>query len=575
MLRAIIIGVAGLVFLMGCQKQVEQSGADNEPAGTAEPVVEPVASKADAGPPPDRQMRYTFCAGDGDCGFLSETGEVIISGAHDVLIAGDYAVFSKDDGPEIVDLSGREILPNDFDVVRPELGLFRVVTGNLQGVVNPDGDWVIPQQSQTLRVINISEDGPAKHGFLASRGEQKALYDIDGRELFSIAGDYLESLGDGRFIVGQGNSFGLIDTTGTHLIRSTPGWLHHYTEDLFVKEVPDRSSRQLVEMDGSIVSGPYETLFFAQGGYGIGKIGEELYLLSAEGDVIISGKFKAINVTPDGKAFYYSLDGDWFLQRFGQEEAHKVDGNSVSIFSLNDCDDPCTGAVERVVVRRGNREMLANYDGGLVSGTGFENFSWADYRRGLFVVERDGAEGVVDASARMIVPAIFDSVLIGDAHFEAYFLGRVYPVRLDGTPIGFDFSDVAKAREDFAREQNDAFTLICEGKSSFPIDPDGSTHEFNLTIEGNAFYLFGLRMLGAGFTVANGSDRYPTALVEFNKESTQFDSVKYSNDTIILGKFMDGTIVLNRATGQYKIGDQTEGTCRKSAVLRPLPEQRF
>lgn len=177
---------------------------------------------------------------DGRCGVLDTAGQTVIDFKYDNIIAVSGGLVTVEAGGlvGVLDTEGNEVIPlgNDFGYIGPfRQGLAEAETGGKWGIIDAEGGTVVPFQYVGV-FLTWDTDQTIYIGVYDQAGKM-GLLDQTGREILPMEYDGVSPLGDGLFLVVQGDKCALVDDTGAYVLGPVSGVSVDALEDVFVVNV--------------------------------------------------------------------------------------------------------------------------------------------------------------------------------------------------------------------------------------------------------------------------------------------------------------------------------------------------
>lgn len=331
---------------------------------------------------------------------------------------------------------------------------------NKFGVINQFGEIIIPVKYDGLSGfgsygVNDAEPSIAilndKYGFVNRRGEMVIPTQFDHAQRFK----------NGRAVVQLNGKKGLIDTTGKIVVPIKFDELWHFGVDsvhiklngkwgymdingqMIISPRFDKSGGILTEdrpartyvrskwgyMDHTgkmVIPALYDVaLDFKDNARAPVKLNGKWGLIDHTGRLIISNEFDSFKVYGDvvrvskkGKSGIIDLVGNVLIPI---EYEEVVGFNEIGTYRA----------------KKNGKWGLIQVDGEVVLPFEFDEIKLQS-EDGLITVTKENNEGLVDKNGKVIVPIIFDKA----KPFRVEWDGKSYPIKQDGTPIGFSYAEI-------------------------------------------------------------------------------------------------------------------------------------
>lgn len=387
-----------------------------------------------------------YCASLEKCGYINESGKVVISPVYADTYRFNYGIAPVKLGEKygFIDNAGALLIEPKFDTLSnprksPNLEYISVNKNNKYGVIGFDGRTIVPIMYENP--LYFRENGLAKILFKGRYG----VINTKGVQVIPPIYKSLSFLDDGRFIFSKNEKYGLLDVTGKVLLNETYNKIDAFEDGTLIGEsstgwsILDNSGNVKLSLEYNISSiwGNFARIY--------PKSGErKLGVANSKGSIVIPLQFKDIAISNDiGKMdqndpaiFFKRKSSSGFMDTKGNvifehpnEPGKRIEGRYEDGTVAYHIDD-LTGLLDR----KGEVLLEPSYD-----YIGLMMFGYASF-------EHKGKWGVIDVSGKQVLPPIYDSTF-PDTEFGYIFVefdNKQYFTTFDGEPIGFDLGDVVK-----------------------------------------------------------------------------------------------------------------------------------
>ncbi|GJM33287.1 MAG: hypothetical protein DHS20C18_22880 [Saprospiraceae bacterium] len=324
-------------------------------------------------------------------GLIDSNGKLVLDPVYDAI--GDfkqfgYAVMQRKGGVGLLNRSGKEIVPPNFDDIRVlDSTLIAAMDRGEWMVINLNGDiilekgysrvqlwanghlayllkdkWgVVDKNGRTVAFplydeIYLEED----RYLLTRRGDQMGLLAEDGREILYNIAKEIKILNDSIFFYREGNSWGAVDDKGRTLIEPKYD-TYRRLSDGFIKLVSNnRFFIYSVACSNIITDGDFDEYYAFSRRYIIVKKKRQLGLVDWCGNLVLQPIYAEIQSYERG-LFRVNYQGKWGVVKVNDEPLINFDYDYIA---------PLRGRV--CVVRKANKFGLVNFKGKEVVGPDFD-----------------------------------------------------------------------------------------------------------------------------------------------------------------------------------------------------------
>lgn len=313
----------------------------------------------------------------------------------------------------LVNLKGKTV-STGYESIREFNGGFAIVTsGDKEGVINPDGQQVLPLEFNEIRVY--------RKGILAICNEKFSLYNYKGRPLTPKPYDRL--LWYGRFLKAyKGNTYCLLNSeTGKPINNEWYAGESGFLSSLAAAKIDDAyidhtvllvnngTYSFLIDEKGRQLGDKYEKIEEVYGPYYLGYSGNDQWLLDETGKRIAKIKGYIESVYDGGNVFITDDDGRNYYFNGKIEELDFSAYDEVKGFAYG-----------LVAVRKAGKYGFADYKGRLVIDAVYDETQYISEAKGICAVKLNGKWGLIDSRGGVVQPFVYDHLSNNGAYYDVF-----------------------------------------------------------------------------------------------------------------------------------------------------------
>ena len=271
-------------------------------------------------------------------GLIDNKGNVIVPFQYDdARLEGDYSTglvtFKNFAGSAygFVDFTGKQIVPNMFQSIQELPGFLIVKGGNMFGMMNKKGEWILQPEYSTCFVDNSGKM------LVLYKADECQLFDATGKLLFKSDTNTLKmySPSEGMISAKKGDKYGYLNTKGAWVVPAQFDYVGRFQPN-GVAIVGNRKAgalhQGLIDKTGKILA----PLIHKKMGYAFGsnliEVGDTatslMGYMDSKGKWVIKATFmNAYGFDKFGGAWVQKLDKKWvYIDVTGKELGGRTDG---------------------------------------------------------------------------------------------------------------------------------------------------------------------------------------------------------------------------------------------------------
>jgi|GEM_PF-1828179 len=409
-----------------------------------------------------------FCEAKNKCGYLSPAGNIEIpakfqqalrfdkSGLAPIKVSGKWGYINQ---------TGKVVIPPVFSLTTNfrENGLAIVGNGKKNGLINLDGeivleikyDRIFPDDSKTeMRGDNFRDRMRIK------QGKKWGYIDKAGKVVIPPKFKKVNAFSEnGLALFKSKGKYGFINKSGEVVIPATFQLARDFDRNGLAK-VADKGKFGFIDKSGKfVIPAVYnKTGQFNSDGLCPVNIGHKTGYINTHGKMIVKPKF---NYLVSDKNTQHGLIPTTVITDLNSKTGYT---NTKGKMVIPARFDYAKGfSLAGVAAVRNNKKWgLINRKGKYISSTNFDSIHGPKGTGGLLTVKKDGKLGVMSPNGNLKIPVKFDIIRIYQSYsvtpnyfvnydyYPAYYKNyaevrfgdKIYPVNLNGKPIGFNYVDV-------------------------------------------------------------------------------------------------------------------------------------
>ena len=301
--------------------------------------------------------------------------------------------YEKDGKYGLVDFSGKEILPAEYDNVYALNGIPKSIVvekDGLKGIVNDTlGSLIIPCNYNDITSLTKNT---ADNGYIVNKDGKYGVFSATGKEILECNYQEVKNVtGNNMYVVRDDSGLKIIDNSLNIVKDSGFDSVEEINGDLIT--ISSNGKRGVINKEGiELISPQYEDLKFACEEYFIAKSNGLYGVIKTDNTVALDYKYQSMDFI-DKANFYTAENSDYTTDILSRKLEVKLSNVIISELNVDD---------SYMRVRKDGEYKYYNFN--------FEEKKNKDLfkNHSLFLVHKDGKYGYVNKNGDLIVNYIYD-----------------------------------------------------------------------------------------------------------------------------------------------------------------------